>query len=310
MGSSLHRRDRFGFTLIELLVVIAIIAILIGLLLPAVQKVREAAARVQCQNNLKQIGLAIHNYHDVYSTGPWCRSGGGTNRSTWARIILPFLEQENIYNIWRTKITGVSQTDGFNNLSSRDPADLAAIQEQVKVFLCPSRRGPPALVPLENTNPPVMGMPGDYAACIGDGSYVQTSIGTAYTGMIGYLGGGKHLLSGVSFTQVTDGLSNTLMIGEKHIPLSDLGGKNPIDDNVIYSAGEHESFARLGSLSHPLAFTPYDPLNNQFGSYHTGVCQFVFGDGSVHALANSINGTTLGYLANRMDGQVIPNFDY
>ena len=134
---------RPGFTLIEVLVVIAIIAVLIGLLLPAVQKVREAAARMSCANNLKQLGLACHNFHDSNGTLPYARSGGGTNRSTWARLLLPYLEQGPIYDTYTTPIAGVSQTDGFNNLTSTNAQVLAATQAQVKVFICPSRRGPP-----------------------------------------------------------------------------------------------------------------------------------------------------------------------
>jgi prepilin-type N-terminal cleavage/methylation domain-containing protein len=308
MCSSLRPRGRLGFTLIELLVVIAIIAVLIGLLLPAVQKVREAAARMQCANNLKQFGLALHNYHDAYNSLPYARTKGGENRPTWVKLLLPYLEQDNIYNVFRTTIPGVNQTDGFNNLvpalgSSPNPQVLAAAQAQVKVFLCPSRRGPPVLCPIDPAYPNLTGMGSDYAGCNGDG----TISGTAYTGMIGLLSSGSSASAGVPFSAVTDGLSNTIMVGEKHIPLSSLG-KDYVTDGIIYNAGEEQTYIRMGGPSHPLAFTIYDVPNSQFGSYHTGVVQFVFGDGSVHALQNSINATTLGYLCNKSDGQVIPSF--
>src|SRR5262249_42555665 len=128
---------RIAFTLIELLVVIAIIAVLIGLLLPAVQKVREAAARTSCQNNLKQLGLAMHNYHDAVGPSPHVRSGAAQTRHTWALLLLPYIEQGNTYAIYQSTITGVNKTDGYNNHTSTDPQMVAARTSPVKIFLCP-----------------------------------------------------------------------------------------------------------------------------------------------------------------------------
>jgi prepilin-type N-terminal cleavage/methylation domain-containing protein len=293
------RSKRSAFTLIELLVVIAIIAILIGLLLPAVQKVREAAARASCQNNLKQLGLAMHNHHDGQGKFPYVRSGGGQNRHTWAMQLLPYIEQENILRVYQSTIAGVNKTDGLNNHSSTDPQMVAARQAQVKIFLCPSRRGSPSLSPIA-AGSTVTGMPSDYAAATGD-------TGTAPTTGVFQMVNSNHMNAGLRIGSITDGTSSTIMIGEKHIQLGMLN--NPITDGIIYSGGEQQTYQRRAGASWPLAISATVAANNQFGSWHTGLCWFVFADGSVRPVKNSTPGATLGLLANRSDGQVISNLD-
>jgi prepilin-type N-terminal cleavage/methylation domain-containing protein/prepilin-type processing-associated H-X9-DG protein len=299
MRSSLPRTRCTGFTLIELLVVIAIIAILIALLLPAVQKVREAAQRTQCLNNLKQLGIAMHNYHNAAGSFPYLRSGGGQNRHTWALLLLPYLEQDNVYRVFRTPIPGVNMTDGVNNFTATDPQIVAARQVQVKTFFCPSRRGSSSLSPI-TTGSAVQGMPSDYAACSGD-------TGTAPTTGVFQLVNSNHMQSVVRFADIPDGTSNTLMIGEKHIQLGRLN--DPIQDGVIFSGSENQTYHRRAGPSNLLALDSAVAANNQFGSWHAGQCHFVFADGSVRGLRNSIPGPTLGLLANRKDGEVIPNYE-
>jgi prepilin-type N-terminal cleavage/methylation domain-containing protein len=288
-----------GFTLIELLVVIAIIAILIGLLVPAVQKVREAAARTQCLNNLKQLGLALHAYHDIYKKFPYLRSGGGQNRHTWAMLLLPFIEQGNVFNQYKTPIAGVSMTDGFNNHTSTNATIVALRQTQITLFFCPSRRGAPSLSPI-TTGSTVMGLPGDYAACTGDTS-------TAPTTGVFPLVNSNHMAATTRIANITDGTSNTIMLGEKHIQLTALN--NPITDGMILSASESQTYQRRAGASWPLAASETATANTQFGSWHTGIVQFAFADGSIRAIRTSVPGTTMGLLANIRDGQVIPDIE-
>jgi prepilin-type N-terminal cleavage/methylation domain-containing protein len=307
------RLRRFaGFTLIELLVVIAIIAILIGLILPAVQKVREAAARTQCANNLKQIGLAVHNYHGVYGQLPPA-AVGGDGEVSWAVFLLPYLEQDNLYRQWNLSLRYTYY---------RHPASV--VGAQVKTYYCPSRRVPPQFSVNGDTRAPWGGSPGalgDYAANGGNTTlvwddprfgpgvllYADTTFGPNDTIT------GWHSMS--SFSDITDGLSNTLLIGEKQLN-PDQFGQQSAGDNSIYNGDDIRAIVRVagrqlpGPIDRPLASGPQDRYrpDERFGSNHPGVCQFVLCDGSVRAIQNNIDLETLTRLAARNDGLPVGNF--
>jgi prepilin-type N-terminal cleavage/methylation domain-containing protein len=301
---------RPGFTLIELLVVIAIIGVLIALLLPAVQKVREAANRTQCANNLKQIGLAFHNFHDTFAQLPCSRihqdADGGW--ATWCVQILPFVEQQTVFQKW----------DLTRNYFSQ------ASQEQVtpvKLYFCPTRRSPQDLS-VNNPEDTCRGVfyPGaltDYACSSGDrrsyGGYLDDK--TANGAII--VGDAK-LVRGVvttwrsrtSLMSLSDGTSNTILVGEKDVRPSSFG--QALGDFAAYNGGRDvpRNVARCGGPGFPIAT---DPLSNveperTFGSYHPGICQFVMGDGSVRSLGVDLSPDILRLLVVRNDGLPIPGF--
>src|SRR5262245_39814559 len=317
-------QSRSAFTLIELLVVIAIIAVLIGLLLPAVQKVREAATRIQCANHLKQIGIAVHGFHDVYGNLPPSRMDnyGGV---TWAVHLLPFLEQEPFYRQWNINRWYYDQ--GTNGNAIR--------QTQLAVFYCPARRSPGGLSQ-DNDAPeiPFAGAPagvnvpgalGDYASCNGDtdADFIVKPNGVLIQALVKYTSGQTNPTpagqvpcttapcviqtwnSRTNIASVSDGTSNTFMIGEKYVRLSSFGRN---EDTALYNGDRPDPTLRCAGPRFPLARSLTEPYNRQFGSPHPGVCQFVFVDGAVRPIRTTTSGVILGLLANRADGQPIPDY--
>jgi prepilin-type N-terminal cleavage/methylation domain-containing protein len=286
-------RVRSAFTLIELLVVIAIIAVLIALLVPAVQKVREAALKMQCSNNLHQLGLAVHGYIGDKKFLPYTRKD---TYETCFILLLPYIEEDALYARWDFKQTYYSQAP-------------AVLTTTVPTYFCPARRtasdngsvSTAGDVLQGTTNPSVPGATGDYAACVGDGvapADYHIGMGTPPTTVAA---NGAFWYYGQPFgvAAITDGLSSTIFIGEKHIPNYQYGTGS---DTSIYNGDTGASFRAAG----PSSLIANGPRGSGgFGSYHPGFCQFVMGDGAVVAIQVSIDGVNLGRLAAKNDNQVI-----
>jgi prepilin-type N-terminal cleavage/methylation domain-containing protein/prepilin-type processing-associated H-X9-DG protein len=303
------RRSRPAFTLIELLVVIAILAILVGLLLPAVQKVRQAAARTQCQNNLKQIGIACHSYHDAnqglppgyLATAPY--SDGATDTSPgwgWGAFLLPYLEQDSLSRQF--------------DLGQPVPSS-PAIQTVLKAYLCPADAPPTSAFSI--TGPTGAGValaaPSSYAATCGpDASDVAdpTGLGVFYRN------------SRTRFSDITDGTSQTVMIGDRAWA----------DSQGIWAGAPSGGVLRAGprnpwqSATGPAANfvlahnnwinikTDADGGLDDFSSYHPNGANLLFADGSVHFVRSiTVDGPerqALWALGTRAGGEVIQGLDY
>jgi len=325
------RRSRRGFTLIELLVVIAIIAVLIGLLLPAVQKVREAAARSQCLNNLKQIGLALHSYESSNQaftpgfvstvTGTWSGNGNdavaesGPGWSFFA-LVLPYIEQDNLYR-------SVNQS-----LPITDSANAAARSTLVKIYRCPSDTGPTHvtvwMAPANGGTPmpATAGMVTDlascsYAGCLGGGNPADAP---AYTAMYEQspFNGMFHRNRAVRVADISDGLSNTIGVGERMSAFSPNGWAGVVPGGATVYSAEHavKLGQAVGATTRP-AITqlsvhcrssgPNAPTASPGSFYgpHNNSCHFLNMDGSTRLIPSNVSVDTFRALAGRNDGKVI-----
>jgi prepilin-type N-terminal cleavage/methylation domain-containing protein len=308
-----------GFTLVELLVVIAIIGILTSLLMPAVQSAREAARRAQCTSNLKQIALAIHNFHDAKKCIP---PGGlnGSGEATWLVRVMPYLEETSTADLW---LPWTDWRSAYYHTTDQ------ARQAKVPVYFCPSRRtAHDELWSIDhNTRPDVpggggRGALGDYAGNAGDVNLFDGDVSSGLVKLTGVIfllknGGTAPVEVGpkwrwtwrLTFKKVTDGLTKTFLVGEKHVRPSDYGVLSGGDISA-YNDDREEGFARVAGRFFPLANGPEGDLQNlyratQFGSSHAGVCQFAMGDGRVVAVSVDIETDVLRRLANRADGEMV-----
>ena len=309
-----------AFTLIELLVVIAIIAILIGLLLPAVQKVRDSAARIKCGNNLRQIGLGMIHFHDNYGELPSSGTGDSGNPATnrkdwgWTYEILPYIEQQPLYDIPGDSSNATSpQTNG--------PNDTKVRKTPVHTYVCGSRR-PPGLYRGNWAK-------SDYA---GNGGSRPECDAEFNNGVILKVRGSKNKGAGVRLNGITDGASNTMLVGEKLVNLNP--GSNDYVDNESWAGPGIDGDIMRGCIktednswtvplmdadfgktlpgvdgAKPVPNVSKPPLgidtalNFRFGSAHRNGCQAVFGDGSVKTIRYQVSPELFRRICERSDGE-------
>jgi prepilin-type N-terminal cleavage/methylation domain-containing protein/prepilin-type processing-associated H-X9-DG protein len=301
--------QRPGLTLIELLVVLAILAVLVGLLIPAVQRVREAGNRMHCANNLKQIALAVHAYHDLYKRIPYNQFGpygGGPDSYAWSWLarVLPYIEQNDLYVAGQIPEQTLEQS--------------GVIAAQISIFLCPSDNAGsgPRLdagnltgVAVGQTN--YKGVSGanwgddtdgnggvefatDWRNAGTNGSFDGHSDGDGMFYRMDYL-------RPLTFIQIGDGTSNTFMIGED-IPSLDQWCSWPYANNAVGTCAIPPNVSAPGGGTYPV----WNWQNNEsFRSRHPGGLQFAYADGSVHFVSNSIDLATYRALATINGGEVV-----
>lgn len=292
-----RNRRKNGFTLIELLVVIAIIAILIALLLPAVQQAREAARRSTCKNNLKQIGIAMHNYHSAHRTLPPgyldddpAADVSNHNLLGWGAMILPFIEQSALYD-------SIGSVGGFNSnwttITEMTTSSAAAPVPYAKVilpaYICPSD-------PMGGLNSDV----GNY----GKSNYTGVAGNTYKSSGTTYPTGAFYDNSHVTFRDFTDGLSNSIIIGER-------GTEGAKSGTIWIGNYSDAAYYTQNAITSPTS--AYYGINGAAGSWnftssHTGGAHFVLGDGSVRFISENVHLETYGNLGYISDGNVLGEF--
>ena len=309
-------KRRSGFTLIELLVVIAIIAVLIALLLPAVQQAREAARRTQCKNNLKQLGLAMHNYHDTLNVFPF---GWDELETGWHAMILPQIEQASLYG------TLIWQENGLGNWNAAGSPNLTACEKLIVAFRCPSMG-----VPEHINNESIPGRsPVSYRAVASsmaasdDASTIPAGSGTTVALEQATHDGMFFGCSSIRLRDVLDGTSNTIMIGESYTDpgyskdgqsmdywqigspqtgtwvLGGIGGTE-------YSEFVGSTFGRINSRRDPAVNGVI--MEMSFGSWHVGGAHFTMADGSVKFISENVDLQLYRKLATRAGGEVVGEF--
>jgi len=324
-------RARGAFTLIELLVVIAIIAVLVGLLLPAVQKVREAAARMSCTNNLKQMGLALHGYHDTTSKFPWGHQDSTFFSLPWAVYILPYLEQNALYSKFDV-------TKNFNDPVNQGPH----AQARLSVYCCPSSPSNGKVYTDTWTAPNEIGenltwtvSASDYVVTGGVQGGYRGKFYSPYPGAIQGVMQDDRLFS---LTTISDGSSNTFMVGENgggpdlyargkliatapnysgapsgyggaegHAWADTMNGEVWSGNGTDFATGMDDSQRGLGNPNTCILNCNNSGANHgSWYSFHSGVVNFVFADGSVHSIAETTSGKIVLELVTAASGVVIP----
>ena len=307
------RPRRRGFTLIELLVVIAIIAVLIALLLPAVQQAREAARRAACKNNMRQLGLGLHNYHDSHGVFPsgWIGATTGVgpdvegmNGFGWGTMILPYVDQAPLY----------SQLNFSQSII--DTNNLPELRRGLAVFRCPSDPQP------DTWEIEQEGSPGTVLAELGTANFVAVfGSGPGQPGgrdlhdCEGYVGqctgnGIFYHNSRIGIRDILDGTSSTIIVGER---MTHPFGQSNVELFSTWSGvvpGGEEAYSRiLGLVDHPPNSAHHGVIHaDDFGSHHVGGTQFVLADGHVRFISENIDENVYQHLSTRANGEVLGEF--